>query len=104
MAVILLLMAIAGIVGFLLAVYLFFYRIKPKLVWRWLGGIIGGTILGTFMALLVLFMLWPPTEDFMIAGGLALIAILIIAILDYPKITCCIDEEAGELRPCTNNN
>lgn len=81
MTVISLYMALAGIIGFLLSIYFFFYRLKLSSFWRWLGGIVGGLIGGTFMALVVLLILWPPMNDFVTLGGLGLIVVTIGTVL-----------------------
>ncbi len=103
MTAILVLMAVASIVGFLLSIYLFFYRLQLKLFWRWFGGVVGGVILGSFMGMLVLSILWPPVGDLMFAGGLSLIAISIMLVLDFPKSTAANEQASIDLQPCTDN-
>jgi predicted lipid-binding transport protein (Tim44 family) len=100
MTAILVLMALGSIVGFLLSIYLFFYRLQLKVFWRWFGGIAGGIILGGLMGLLILSILWPPVGDLLFAGGLSLIAISIMLILDFPKSTTTNEQAAIDLQSC----
>ncbi len=87
MAAVFLLMALAGIVGFLLSIYLFFYRLRLNTIWRWVGGITGGLLLGSLMAIIALLIFLPPIVDFVTAGGVGLMIITIIVLLDIPKTT-----------------
>ncbi len=96
MAVIFLLVALAGVIGFLLSIYLFFYRLRLNTIWRRVGGITGGFVLGSFMAIVALLIFWPPVVDFVTAGGVGLMLITIIVLLDIPKTTVR-NREPGEL-------
>ena len=85
MAVIFLLVALAGVIGFLLSIYLFFFRLRLASLWRWVGGIVGGLLLGGLMAVTALLIFWPPVVDFVTAGGVGLMVITIVVLLDVPK-------------------
>ncbi|MHB1654285.1 MAG: hypothetical protein ACYCVD_17690 [Desulfitobacteriaceae bacterium] len=52
-------MSVFGLVGFLLSMYFFFYCIRISRLLRWLGGIVGGLITGSLMALIALLIVWP---------------------------------------------
>ena len=49
----------SGVVGFLLALYFFLYRLQIKRIWRWLGGICFGVVTGTLFAFIALLIDWP---------------------------------------------
>ena len=69
-------MGIAGLLGFSLAIYFFFYRVRLTTPWRWLGGMVGGLILAVLLAMTAYMVLWPPVNAVITFAG-ALIAVLV---------------------------
>ena len=65
-------MGIAAILGYCLAVYFFFYRVRFTAAWRWLGAAVGGLILAVLLAMTAFMVLWPPVNAATTIGGLLL--------------------------------
>ncbi|MHB1405917.1 MAG: hypothetical protein ACYCV0_10030 [Desulfitobacteriaceae bacterium] len=52
-------MGVFALTGFVLSMYFFFYCTRLNRLLRWLGGIVGGLITGSLMALISLLIVWP---------------------------------------------
>ncbi|WP_366922073.1 hypothetical protein MFMK1_002504 [Metallumcola ferriviriculae] len=57
------LMILAGVFGFSLVIYYFLYETKLELKWRWLGGVVGGSVSAVVCAIASFILLWPPRSN-----------------------------------------
>jgi len=79
-------LGLAFIFGIYLSFHFCFYRLKIGNPWRWLGGIIGGLIVGTVMAIIDFWIIWPPVGMWTIVVGFALILVITKILTGYPKL------------------
>lgn len=87
MALITLVLGLAGLFGFMLGMYLFGYRFNLTGGGRWFGAIIGGLVMGAVMIAAVTMILWPPFSLLFTFVVLALVGIGAAFILVSKKKT-----------------
>jgi prepilin signal peptidase PulO-like enzyme (type II secretory pathway) len=77
-------------VAFLFGIYLsfnfFFHRMKTSNPWRWLASIVGGLIVGTLMAIIDFWIIWPPSSILTVIVGVTLMFLIAKTLLGYPKL------------------
>ena len=82
MAILMMIMGLAAMFGFFLAVYFFVYRLKNlSAPLRWTGGILGGVMAGALSALAVLLLLWPPLSIVLLGVALLIAGIVATVVL-----------------------
>ncbi|MFZ3102205.1 MAG: hypothetical protein WA131_07450 [Desulfitobacteriaceae bacterium] len=86
MTLILVNLGLAFIFGIYLSFHFFFYRLKIGKPWRWLGGIVGGLIVGTLMAIIDFWIIWPPASILSVVVGFALMLLIVKILIGYPKL------------------
>ena len=67
---------LAAMLGFLLGIYLFVYRLNLSRPIRWLGGIVSGVIFGGLLAFASFMLIWPPFSLLLALGMLVLVVVV----------------------------
>jgi len=78
-------LCLAFIFGIYLSFHFFFNRLKISKPWRWLAAIVGGLVVGTLMAFIDFWIVWPPTSILTLVVGVALMIFITIILIGYPK-------------------
>jgi len=78
-------LSLAFILGIYLSIHFFFYRLKVSKPWCWLGAIVGGLMVGTVMAFIDFWIVYPPTSMLTVVVGVALMLIITMILIGYPK-------------------
>lgn len=76
LAIIMVILGLAALYGFLIVVYYFITKKNLSTPVRWIGAIIGGTVMSGIMGLSALLIIWPPVNILMISGALGLITVI----------------------------
>ncbi|MFZ3102597.1 MAG: hypothetical protein WA131_10390 [Desulfitobacteriaceae bacterium] len=72
--------------GIYLSFYFFFNRIVISSPLRWLGGIVGGLIIGSLMAIIDFWIIWPPASILSVIAGLGLMILIVKILIGFPKL------------------
>ena len=86
MTLVLVSLGLAFLFGIFLSCYFFFYRLKIGRLLRWLGGIVGGLVVGTLMAIIDFWIIWPPVSIVSVVVGVALMLLIVKMLTGYPKL------------------
>lgn len=84
-SIILINLSLAFLFGVYLSFHFFFCRLKLARLWRWVGGIVGSLLIGTIMAMIDFWIIWPPANPLATIVGFALVLIIFKLFTGYPS-------------------
>lgn len=85
LTVVLVNLGLAFLCGIGLSFHFVFNGLKMGNPWRWLVGLFGGLIVGTLVAAIDFWIIWPPANLLATVVGFAMMLLIILILLAYPR-------------------